>query len=81
MGGGTSFKFNFRSKNYIRNTTRVLNSLESLDPVPNGRLVGPDLGPNYLQRLSAGVGHNSKERVNNDCWHLDKCNNLRDWLK
>ena len=37
-------KFTF-SKNYFRNTIRVSNSL---DPDQN---VGPDLGPNCLQRL------------------------------
>ena len=44
-------------------------------------IVGQDLGPNCLQRLSAGVDRNSKERVNNDCWHFDESNSLRDWLK
>ena len=43
------FKTNF-SKNSFRNTIRVSNSL---DPDQDQRSVGPDLGPNYLQRLSA----------------------------
>ena len=47
------------SKNYFRNTTRVSNSS---DPDQDRRSVGPDLGPNCLQRLSANVTA-SKERV------------------
>ena len=38
------------SKNSFRNTIRVSTSL---DPGQARRLVGPDLGPNCLQRLSA----------------------------
>ena len=38
------------SKNSSRNTIRVSNSL---DPDQDRHSVGPDLGPNYLQRLSA----------------------------
>ena len=38
------------SKNYFRNTIRVSNSL---DPDQARQNVGPDLGPNCLQRLSA----------------------------
>ena len=37
-------------KNSFRNTTRMSNSL---DPDQARRFVGPDLGPNCLQRLSA----------------------------
>ena len=42
-------KLNF-SKNSFRNTTRVSNCL---DPYQDQQNVGPDLGPNCLQRLSA----------------------------
>ena len=38
------------SKNSFRNTITVSNSL---DPDQDRRSVGPDLGPNCLQRLSA----------------------------
>ena len=38
------------SKNSFRNTIRVSNSL---DPYQDQHSVGPDLGPSYLQRLSA----------------------------
>ena len=38
------------SKNCSRNTVRVSNSL---DPDQDSHFVGPDLGPNYLQELSA----------------------------
>ena len=38
------------SKNYLRNTIQVSNSLD-LDQA--GHFVGPDLGPNFLQKLSA----------------------------
>ena len=51
-------KINF-SKNSFRNTNRVSNAL---DPDQDRQNVGPDLGPNSLQRLSAY--DNSKERVN-----------------
>ena len=40
------------SKNSFRNTIRVSNNLD-LDQARQN--VGPDLGPNCLQRLSAGV--------------------------
>ena len=43
-------KINFFSKNSLRNTIRVSNSL---DPDQAQHFVAPDLGPNYLQRLSA----------------------------
>ena len=43
------FKIIF-SKNSFRNTIRVSNSL---DPDQDRRSVGPNLGPNCLQRLSA----------------------------
>ena len=43
------FNINF-SKNYLRNSIRVSNSL---DPDQAQHFVGPDLGPNCLQRLSA----------------------------
>ena len=43
------FKINF-TKNSFRNTIRVSNGL---DPDQDRHFVGPDLGPNYLQRLSA----------------------------
>ena len=53
----------FYSKSYflkkkIRNTTRMSNSL---DPDQSLHVVGPDLGPNCLQRLS--VDHTSRQRV------------------
>ena len=38
------------SKKYFRNTIRVSNSM---DPDQAQPFVGPDLGPNCLQRLSA----------------------------
>ena len=44
------------SKNSFMNTIRVSNSL---DPDQGPRSVGPDLGPNCLQRLSA--------RANSEC--------------
>ena len=43
------FKINFL-KNCFRNAIRVL---KSLDPDQARHLVVPDLGPNYLQMLSA----------------------------
>ena len=46
---GFFFKLSF-SKNFIRNTIRVSNSL---NPDQAQHFVGPDLGPNCLQRLSA----------------------------
>ena len=42
----------FKTKNSVRNTTRVSNSLD-LDQAR--RFVAPNLGPNRLQKLSAGV--------------------------
>ena len=44
------FKINLFLKNYFRNTIRVSNSL---DPDQARHIVGPGLGPNCLQRLSA----------------------------
>ena len=44
------FQNYFFSKNSFMNTIRVSNSL---DPDQDRRSVGPDLGPNGLQRLSA----------------------------
>ena len=44
------FRINFFSKEKIRDTIRVSNSL---DPDQARRFVGPDLGPNCLQNLSA----------------------------
>ena len=40
----------FKKKNCFMNNLRVLNDL---DPDQDRGSVGPDLGPNYLQRLSA----------------------------
>ena len=45
----TFFEINF-SKNSFKNTIRVSNSL---DPEQDPHFVGPDQGPNRLQRLSA----------------------------
>ena len=47
------FKINFL-KNYFRNTIRVSNSLDLI-------FIGPDLGPNCLQKLSAD--DTSRQRV------------------
>ena len=47
------------SKNSIRNTIRVANSL---DQDQAGQNVGPDLDPNCLQKLSAD--NTSRQRVN-----------------
>ena len=52
------FKIN-SLKNSFRNTISVSNSL---DQDQTGHFVGPDLGPNCLQRLSAD--DNSRQRVN-----------------
>ena len=41
-------------KHSFRTTIRVSNSL---DPDQDRHFVGPDLGPNYLQRLSNGKSH------------------------
>ena len=57
----TFFKI-FFVKNDFRNTIRVLSGL---DPDQDRCFVGPDLGPNCLQRLSADAKvFASKERVN-----------------
>ena len=48
------------SKNSFRNAIRVANSL---DPDQARHLVGPDLGPNCLQKLSAEED-TSRQRVN-----------------
>ena len=53
------FKIKFFKIKSLRNTIRVSNSL---DPDQARHSVGPDLGPNCLQRLSAD--DNSKQRVN-----------------
>ena len=45
------FKINL-SENSFRNATSVTNSF---DPDQARRFVGPDLGPNCLQRLSADI--------------------------
>ena len=45
-------------KNYFRNTIRVSNGL---DPDQAQHFVGPDLGPNCLQRLSAD--DTSRQRI------------------
>ena len=56
----TLFKINF-FKNSITNTIRVSNGLDSDQ---DRRSVGPDLGPNCLQRLSTDDNSlRSKERV------------------
>ena len=52
------FKINFFI-NSLRNTIRVSNSL---DPDQARHFVGPDLGPNCLQRLTAD--DTSRQRVN-----------------
>ena len=49
MSGDFFSKLTF-SKNYFRNTIRVSNSL---NPDQARHFVGPDLGPNCLQRLPA----------------------------
>ena len=49
----------FFFKNTFRNTIPVS---YSLNPDQGGHFVGPDLGPNYLQRLSAD--DTSRQRVN-----------------
>ena len=45
------FQIQHFHKNSLRNTIRVPNSL---DPDQAGHSIGPDLGPNCLQKLSAG---------------------------
>ena len=47
----TFFKINF-SKNYFRNANQVSNGLDPDQDGQNISFVGPDLGPNCLQRLS-----------------------------
>ena len=47
-------------KNSFRNTIRVANSL---DPDQARHFVGPELGPNCLQRLSAGNIRRQKVKV------------------
>ena len=46
----TFFKMNFFFKDSFRNIIRVS---DNLDPDQDQQIVGPDLGPNCLQRLSA----------------------------
>ena len=46
------FQNYYFSKNSFRNTTRVSSSL---DPDQDRQNVGPNLSPNCLQRLSAGI--------------------------
>ena len=41
------------SNNSFRNTIRVANGLDGLDPDQDRQTVSPDLGPICLQRLSA----------------------------
>ena len=53
------FKIIFFLKKKIRNTIRVSNTL---DPGQAQHFVGPDLGPNCLQRLSAD--NTNRQRVN-----------------
>ena len=55
----TFFKTNIFKYSFRNTTIRVSNSL---DPDKDRRYVGPDLGPNCLQRLLAD--NKSKERVN-----------------
>ena len=50
MFGKRRVKINFFKKKSFRNTIRASNSL---DPDQARHFVGPDLGPNCLQRLSA----------------------------
>ena len=47
-------------KNYFRNTIKVS---ESLDPDQARHFVGLDLGPNYLQRLSADLTSKQRAKV------------------
>ena len=48
------------SNNSIRNTIRVSNSL---DPDQTRHFVGPDLGPNCLQRLSADATNRQSYKI------------------
>ena len=57
VGCGFFSKFTF-SKNSFRNTIIVSNNL---DPDQDRRSVGPDLGPNCLQSLSADDKNCSKQ--------------------
>ena len=42
----------------------------SLDPYQAGRIVGPDLGPNCLPRLTAdNTGRQRFNLLNESCWH------------
>ena len=65
MRGNFACFFFFRMlifKKSFRNTIRVSNSL---DPDQAGHFIGPDVGPNCLQRLSVDDEvATSKERVN-----------------
>ena len=60
LSSAVFFKFSKStfSKNYFRNPISVSNSL---DPDQARHFVGPDLGPNYLQWLSAD--DTSRQRV------------------
>ena len=55
------FQIQFFKKNLIRNSIRVSNSL---DPDQDRRSVGPDLGPNCLQRVSADNNSRRFQRNN-----------------
>ena len=57
------FKIDIFEKKYFKNTIRVSNSL---DPDQARQNVGPDLGPNCLQILSAD--DTGRQRVNSDDW-------------
>ena len=59
LSSANFFKINFFKKKIFRNTIRVSNAL---DPDQDRHFVGPDLGPNCLQRLTIKVSA-SKERV------------------
>ena len=50
LSSAAFFSKSIFSENSVRNTIRLSNSL---DPDQDRYLVGPDLGPNCLQRLSA----------------------------
>ena len=50
------------SKNSFKNTIRVSNNL---DPDQARHIVGPDLGPNCLQKLS--TDNTSRQRVKQEC--------------
>ena len=59
------------SKKSLRNSIRVSNSL---DPDQDRHCVGPDLGPNCLQRLSAG------NKVDTSMKKLHSCTVIQ-WVK